>query len=85
MDPLTLSLLIARILLINTKNLMQAVDKAKANDGKITSDEFPDIIFETAIKSLVGNKQHWEIPVFWNAYSMCLTCLEILSLRLKNL
>ena len=59
MDPLTLSLLIARILLINTKNLMQAVDKAKANDGKITSDEFPDIIFETAIKSLddlgVGN------------------------------
>jgi len=58
-DPLTLSLLIARILLINTKNLMQAVDKAKANDGKITSDEFPDIIFETAIKSLddlgVGN------------------------------
>ncbi len=59
MDPLILSLLIAKILLINTKNLMQAVDKAKSNDGKITSDELPEIIFSTALKSLddlgVGN------------------------------
>lgn len=59
MDPLILSLLIAKILLINTRNLINAVEKAKANDGKITSDELPTIIFETAIKSLddlgVGN------------------------------
>ncbi len=59
MDPLVLSLLIAKVILINTKNLLKAVEKAKANDGKITSDELPEIIFETAIKSLddlgVGN------------------------------
>ncbi len=59
MDPLILSLLIAKIILINTKNLLKAVDKAKSNDGKITIDELPEVIFETAIKSLddfgVGN------------------------------
>jgi len=59
MDPLVLSLLIAKVILINTKNLIKAVDKAKSNDGKITSDELPEVIFETAIKSLddlgVGN------------------------------
>ncbi len=59
MDPVILSLLIAKVILINTKNLFAAVEKAKANDGKITADELPDIIFETAIKSLddmgVGN------------------------------
>jgi len=59
MDPLVLSLLIAKIILINTKNLLKAVDEAKSNDGKITSDELPEVIFETAIKSLddlgVGN------------------------------
>jgi len=59
MDPLILSLLIAKIILINTKNLFEAVEKAKANDGKVTADELLAIIFETAIKSLddmgVGN------------------------------
>ncbi|MDD5062775.1 MAG: hypothetical protein PHN44_10900 [Candidatus Marinimicrobia bacterium] len=52
MDPLTLSLLIARIILINTKNLLQAVEQAKKNDSKVTSEELPEIIFDTAIKSL---------------------------------
>ncbi len=59
MDPLVLSLLIAKVILINTKNLFGAVEKAKSNDGKITADELPEIIFETALKSLddvgVGN------------------------------
>jgi len=54
MDPLTLSLLAAKIILINTKNLLKAIDEAKANDGKITSDELPEVIFKTAIKSLDG-------------------------------
>lgn len=52
MDSIILSLLIAKVILINTKNLIIAVDKAKQNDGKITSDELPEIIFETALKSL---------------------------------
>jgi len=52
MDPLVLSLLVAKVILINTKNLLKAIDEAKANDGKITSDELPEVIFKTAIKSL---------------------------------
>jgi len=52
MDPFIVALIITKVLLINTKNLMQAVEKVKANDGKITSDELPGIIFEMAIKSL---------------------------------
>ncbi len=52
MDPIALSVLIAKIILINIKNLIEASNKAKSNDGKITSDELPKIIFESAIKSL---------------------------------
>lgn len=52
MDPLVLSLLIARIVLINTKNLIAACSKAKSDDGKITMDELPGIIADTAIQSL---------------------------------
>ncbi len=52
MDPLILSLLIAKIILINTKNLFEAIEKAKLNDGKVTTDELSGIIFETALKSL---------------------------------
>jgi hypothetical protein len=52
MDPLVLSLLITKAILINARNLMQAIDKAKAGDGKVTSDEIKDIVFDTAIKSL---------------------------------
>ncbi len=51
MDPLTI-LLIARILLVNTENLLKAVDKAKANDGKVTADEIPQIAFDTVANSL---------------------------------
>jgi len=52
MDPLVLSLLIAKIILINTKNLIAACSKAKSDDGKITLDELPGIIADTAIQSL---------------------------------
>lgn len=52
MDPLVLSLFIARIILINTKNLIDACQKAKSDDGKITLDELPGIIADTAIQSL---------------------------------
>lgn len=59
MDPLLLSLLIAKIILVNTRNLLKAAGEAKSNDGKITSAELPEIVFQTAIKSLddlgVGN------------------------------
>lgn len=52
MDSLALSLLIARIILVNTNNLVMAVEKAKQNDGKVSANELPEIIFETALKSL---------------------------------
>lgn len=52
MDQITLGILIARILLINARNLIIACDKAKADDGKITADELPGIAIETAIQSL---------------------------------
>ena len=52
MDPLVLSLLLAKLILINAKNLMAAIDKAKANDSKVTSDELKGIVFDTAIRSL---------------------------------
>ncbi len=51
MDPLTI-LLIAKILLVNTENLIKAVDKAKANDGKVTADEIPRIALDTMANSL---------------------------------
>ncbi len=52
MDPVILSLLIAKVILINTRNLFAAVEKAKANDGKVTTDELPEIVLGAAIKSL---------------------------------
>lgn len=52
MDPILLSLLVAKVILINTKNLIKAVDKAKSDDGKITADEIPAILMDTAIQSL---------------------------------
>jgi len=52
MDPILLSLFVAKIILINTKNLIKAIDKAKSDDGKVTADEIPGILVDTAIKSL---------------------------------
>ena len=52
MDPIFLSLLLAKVILINTRNLIKAVDKAKSNDGTITADEMPDIFFNTVIQTL---------------------------------
>jgi hypothetical protein len=53
MDPATLALAatIARIVLINAKNLILATQKAKSDDGKVTLDELPKIILDTAIRS----------------------------------
>jgi len=53
MDPATLALAatIARIVLINIKNLVLATQKAKYGDGKITLDELPTIVFDAAIRS----------------------------------
>jgi len=59
MDPIMLSLFIAKIILINTKNLIAAIYQAKSDDGKVSSDEILEIAMNTAIKSLddlgVGN------------------------------
>lgn len=52
MDPLVLSLFVAKVLLINARNLILAVNTARENDGVITRDELPEIVFNTAIKSL---------------------------------
>ena len=52
MEPILLSLLIAKVILINTKNLIKEIDKAKSDDGKITVDEIPTILMETGIKTL---------------------------------
>lgn len=52
MDQIALALLAAKIILINTKNLLAAIEQAKVNDGKVTADELPDIVLDTAIKSL---------------------------------
>ena len=45
-------MLIAKAVLVNTKNLLKEVDKAMSVDGKVSKNELPDIIFNTAIKSL---------------------------------
>lgn len=52
MDPILLSLLITKILLINAKNLFKEIGEAKSDDGKVTVNELPEIIFDTMIKSL---------------------------------
>lgn len=53
MDPVTLALAatIARVVLINARNLVLAVQEAKSDDGKVTLDELPEIIFDAAIRS----------------------------------
>lgn len=51
MDPIMI-MLIAKAVLVNTKNLLKEVDKAMSDDGKVSKNELPDIIFNTAIKSL---------------------------------
>ena len=59
MSEIAIALLIAKTILINTKNLIKAVEKAKSDDGKVTVEELPEIMMDTAIKSLddlgVGN------------------------------
>jgi len=52
MEPIFLSLLVAKVILINTKNLLAAIEKAKSDDGKVTVDELPAIMMDTAIQSL---------------------------------
>jgi len=59
MSEIAIALLIAKAILINTKNLIKAVEKAKSDDGKVTVDELSTVLIDTAIKSLddlgIGN------------------------------
>ncbi len=51
MDPL-LAIVIARALLLNTRNLLVEVRKAKSGDGKITVDELPEVAINTLLKTM---------------------------------
>lgn len=52
MDPLMISLLIAKILIINIKNITESIEEAKMDDGKVTTNELSKIMFKSILKSL---------------------------------
>jgi len=51
MDPAT-TLFIFKFTVSIIKNLTIAADKAKANDGKISASELPELIYGAAVKTL---------------------------------
>ncbi len=51
MDPL-LTILVARVLLLNTRNLIVEIKKEKSADGKVTVEEIPEIVINVLIKTL---------------------------------
>jgi len=52
MTEIEIALFAAKIILINARNLLKEIDKAKSDDGKVTVDELSTVLMDTAIKSL---------------------------------